>query len=247
VLLDNQEPSKKITVSGNNQLLKGAIFALISLVWFFFLFAFINMDWEYFNPITTFSGEKEKDRFVFYFIAFSFFISSLIFSLIFYKNNLLPTDILLRFAIILIVFVLVYFFYLLVTFGLDTHKRLFVGGITFMKTPGTVMIVLNILLTFVLFYLLFYPMILIFTKMFFNGFFGVAGFVMCFFLTAIFHISVYLLSDIEVKMSRTSFPVPDLIVILFFTLLSFGIGVASGEEPKKRLSGHRKLSRPNSF
>jgi len=234
VLLDQQTQQKNIIVKGNNQLLKGSVFALISLVWFFFLFAFVNMQWDNFTPFAPFLGVKEKEKFIFYLIVFSFFISSLIFSLVFYKNNLQPVDILLRFGIILIIFTLVYFIYMLFVFGLDTQKKLFFSGISFFTTPGFVYELLNGALSFIILYFLFYPLILLFSKLFYNGVFGQAGFILCFFITAIFYVALWFLADIEIKLSQTSFPMEDFVVILFFTLTSFGIGVVSGDEEKKR-------------
>lgn len=234
MLLDQKdEVKKKIIVSGNNQLLKGSIFALITLVWFSFLFAFINMNWQNFTPLAPFTEAKEKDKFIFYFICFSFFISSLIFSLIFYKNNLQPTDILLRFAIILLFFVMVYIVFCLFSYGLIMQKQMFAGGLLLMVGPGLLLQLGNIFLTFMLFYLLFYPLILVFSRLFYNGFFGQAGFILCFFITVIFHISLYFLAGLESKLADTGLPIGDIIVTLFFTLAAFGIGVVAGEEKKK--------------
>lgn len=243
MVLDQQDDSpKKITVSGNNQLLKGSIFALITLVWFSFMFAFINMNWAKFNPIIVFLGTKDKECFIFYFIAFSFFVSSLIFSLIFYKNNLQPADILIRFGIIIIYFTLVFLGYLLFSTGFFVHKNLFVGGLSFFSTPSFIFDLGNVLLTFLLFYMLFYPIILVFSRLFFNGFFGQAGFILCFFITAVFHVAIYLLAGLERKLGHTSFPLDDIVVILFFTLVAFGIGVVAGEEAKKKKPQKRTLN-----
>jgi hypothetical protein len=242
VLLDQKDETKKIVISGNNQLLKGSIFALITLAWFSFLFAFTNMNWQNFTPLAPFSEVKEKDKFIFYFICFSFFISSLIFSLIFYKNNLQPVDILLRFAIILIIFVFVYGMYQLISFGLLTQKGMLTGGLLFIGS-GILFQLANIILTFLLFYLLFYPLILVFSRFFYNGFFGLAGFILCFFITAIFHVSLYFLANLEAKLAHTSLPMADIIVILFFTLTAFGIGVVAGEEKKAKSIGKAAKNR----
>jgi hypothetical protein len=237
VLLDEPQKSNKLVVTGNNRLLRGSIFSLITLVWFLFVFSFIDMDWDNFTPIAPFVGIKDKHKYIFYFICFSFFISSLVFSFIFYKKNMQPTDLLMRFASIIMFFTLVYLLYLLVRYGLYTHRELISGGLIFMKTPGIVFTVMNVLITFLVFYLLFYPFILFFGKIFYNGNFGIAGFILCFFITAVFHVTMYLLMDIGPKLENTRFPANDFIVILFFTLASFGIGVISGDEvePKKKL------------
>lgn len=233
MLLDQQEESKKIVVKGNNQLLKGSIFALITLVWFCFLFAFIDMNWQKFTPLAPFITVRDKGQFIFYFIAFSFFISSLIFSLIFYKKNLQPTDILLRFAIILIFFTFIFLFYELLCYGLYTHKKLFISGLSFFSGTSSLLQCINIALTFILFYLLFYPIVMVFSRLFYNGSFGQAGFILCIFITAIFHVCLYFLAELEGKLARTGFPIDDVVVILFFTLTAFGIGVVAGEEEKK--------------
>lgn len=242
MLLDQNQEQKKPTVSGNNQLLKGSVFGLISLCWFSFIFAFINMDWVSFSPFAPFYGIREKGDYIFYFIAFGFFISSLIYTTVFYRNNLQPTDLLLRFAMIIIVFVLLYLAYQFSSVVMVQQKRMAFGAFGFLPQEGNLMKLANILVTFLFLYMLFYPLIMFFGKVFFNGFFGTAGFFLTFFITAIFHVSMYLLADLEEKLMLTAYPISDVILILFFTLLSFGIGVISGEEEKRKKIAVRSQS-----
>ncbi|HYG49446.1 MAG TPA: hypothetical protein VD905_01025 [Flavobacteriales bacterium] len=240
-LLDEPQKQKDLVITGNNRLTRGSIFAVITLVWFIFLFSFIDMNWQNFTPTAPFVGITDKHKYIFYFICFSFFISSLVFSFVFFKNNMQPADLLMRFACIIIFFVLVYLFYLLIRYGLQTQRELFGGGLAFIRTPGIAIKILNTGITFLLFYLLFYPFILFFGKVFYNGNFGISGFILCFFITAIFHISLYLLMDLAPKLEKTSLPVSDWIVTLFFTLSAFGMGVISGNE-KKPVKKSRRVS-----
>lgn len=235
MLLDEpQKQKQKLVVTGNNRLLRGSIFALITLVWFLFVFSFIDMNWARFTPVAPFSDAKSKDGYIFYFICFSFFISSLIFSFIFYKKNMQPTDLLMRFAAIIMFFIVIFLFFSVIWYSLYQHGEMFIGGLSFIKTPGFVFDALNVFITYLLFYLLFYAIILVFGTVFFNGNFGTGGFILCFFIAAIFHVSLYLIMDLEPKLQHTRFPVMDFIMTLFFTLSTFGIGVISGDEVKPR-------------
>lgn len=128
-------------------------------------------------------------------------------------------------------------------YAIETPKKIFVGGLSFFSTPSEFFQLINILLTFIMFYLLFYPIILIFSRLFYNGFFGQAGFILCFFITAIFHVSLYFLAELGPKLDRTSFPVDDFMVILFFTLIAFGIGVVAGEDLPAGKAGKKKPKR----
>jgi hypothetical protein len=235
VLLDEEQTVKKknLVVTGNNRLMRGGVFAIITMVWFLFMFLFIDMDWDNFNPLAPFNGSRNKHQFIFYFICFSFFISSVIFSFVFYRNNLQPEDLLLRFAIVLIFLTLVFFLYSLVVMATVSSMGLFNAESITLKDPDIWTRIGGILMTFLVIYLLFYPFIMVFSILFYHGNFGLSGFILCFFVAGIFHVSLYLLMGLQAKLARTGLPVGDLIVSLFFTLTAFGIGVVAGEEKKK--------------
>jgi hypothetical protein len=234
VLLDQSGEKKKVLVSGNNQLLKGAIFAVVSMAWFCFLFAFVNMEWEKFSPFAPFSDFKQKEDYIFYFICFSFFITTLIYSTVFYRNNLQPTDLLLRFGIILVTFTILFILHYFFRTVFASQKEIALKALSFLPQGNILLTIANAALTFLFLYMVFYPIILFFSSIFFNGFFGLTGFILCFFITGIFHLALYALADLEHKLMFTRYPVGDLVMIIFFTLLSFGIGAVSGEEEKRK-------------
>lgn len=235
MLLDQSTERKKISViSGNNQLLKGAVFAVVSLVWFSLLFVYIDVDWNRFSPFSPFGGERSKEDFVFYFVCFSFFIVTLIFSTVFYRNNLQPSDLLLRFAIILIVFFALYLIYTALS---SLFVPYIVASLKYLNgTSGgmNAMSIFYLATGFFFLYFLFFPLTLFFSQVFFNGYFGLAGYILCFFITAVFIVLLWLLGGMAQKLAQTPYPMNDLAMIIFFTFLSFAIGVSSGEEEKKK-------------
>jgi len=235
VLLDqSNEKNKKIVVSGNNQLLKGAVFAVVSLVWFCFLFAYMDMDWQRFSPFIPFAFPTHKDDYIFYFVCFSFFITTLIFSTIFYRNNLQPTDLLLRFGVILLMFAVLFMLHLLAQVVLYPYKTILLNSIGDLTHSVSLLGIVHVLLTFILLYFIFFPVILFCSKIFFNGFFGMAGYFLSFIITAIYFTALCFLYGMEDKLAQTRYPLDDLAIILFFTLVSFGVGISSGDEEKKK-------------
>lgn len=237
MLLDQQEnkPKRQLQVEGNNQLIRGTVFAAINLFWFFFLFAFINIDWKYFSPFAPWIyGLNHPHVYSFYFICFSFFISTLIFSLVFYRNSLHPNELLFRFVMILFSFTVLFILWSMSKNLLIGQRNLAMGGMVYLFKEDIVMGLVQGFTRFVLYYFLFYLLIMPFSKLFFNGNFGTAGFILCGFITLLFLLSIYLLADLELRLSKTKFIAEDLGFIAFFTLLGFGTGIASGREPNKK-------------
>lgn len=247
ILDQDYKKKEKRSITGNNNLLQGSVFALITFVWFFFQFAFINMEWEHFSPASPWIfGLKEKEHFIFYFIAFSFFISSIIYSLIFYRRTLQPNDLLMRFAIILVTFTVVWLIYSLFKYGMFIQGKMLGTGMSIITTDFPLRDLINHILVFLFLFLFFYPLVMVFSKLLFNGEFGSGGFILCAFLALIFHLSLHYLASMEIVLLRTKFPVHDLIIILFFTLMAFGVGVLSGKEEKRSvLKGKGKNSLRN--
>lgn len=232
---------KKITIDGNNNLLRATIFSVINLVWFFFLFAFINIEWKFFSPFAPWIyGAHHKYVYTFYFICFSFFIASLIFSLIFFRSTIHPTELLFRFALILVTFTAIYIIWSFAKHLFMGQSNLAIGGLVYVFKEHWVENVIAVLTRFITYFFLFYLLILFFSKLLYNGDFGIAGLIMSVFLSALFLVVVYLLAKIEPALNNTRFTAADFAVVLFFTLLGFGIGLASGKEPlKKKKKGKR--------
>lgn len=231
MLLDQtSERIQKSKPDGNHQLLKGTTYAAITLVGFCILFFFVDMDWDHFSPLAPFYPFTHRNQYSFYFVCFCFFICSLFFTSIFYRKNLQPTDLLIRFAIVLITFIVVYALYQVFSLAVQQPKEIIFNSFRFFSKSSTLVNLMNGTLTFLCFYLLFYLLCLIFSKLFFHGQFGLVGFIFCLFLAAIYYIAVFYLAPMSLQLNQTKFPFSDFAVILFFSLLSFGIGILSGIE-----------------
>ena len=244
MILDQPENKKTITPESNNGLLRGTVFSLITMLWFFFLCAFINLDADYFSPFSPWqNGFKHQNGYGFYFIAFSFFISATLFSLIFYRKSIYPGDLLLKFGIILIIFSVLFLVWQLASIFLINQMELTGKGIGYFFHGSKMSSLFSVMASFLLFFILIYTIVLIFSKLFYSGFFNLSTFYSCLIAAVIFVSSLYFLQKIEFKLSNTKYPAMDIAVIIFFTLSTFLIGIFSGTEPTRALlkTKHNRL------